>query len=144
MVVFVDSLSELPDVDPTRTRYSLAPLTPVQDSVAVPPLRATVRFVGTLDEFDGCDVFVELDEDDEGPVGDDPALSVPPQAIVITAATATHNTPARFIPALLERINLSADRATRRIMKLVRAMGMPQTRCGAVRRRGATNLSTVG
>jgi hypothetical protein len=142
LVVFVDSLSELPDVEPTRTRYWLAPFTPFQVSVTNPLFTATARFVGTLDEFDGCDVFVELEEDDEGPVGDDPALSAPPQAIVIVAATTTHNTPARFIPALLERISLSADRRTRRTMKLVGAMRMPRSTRGAVRRSGATNPST--
>jgi hypothetical protein len=89
-----------------RTTYSVAPETADHcRDTTLPWMLATVRFVGTHEVCagGGDDGEEALGDDDEGPVGDELALSAPPHAPVTAAASTIDNTPARFIPALLLR-----------------------------------------
>jgi hypothetical protein len=98
-LVLVDSVLELLGVVPTSTSYWVAVLTADHSRVIRDPFCAATR------KFDGAAGAVQDDcgggllepGDDDGPVGEDPSFSLPPHAIVTTAAMAMKNNPARFM-----------------------------------------------
>jgi hypothetical protein len=112
LVVLVKRMSELLGAEPTRTTYSVAPLTAFQANVTtVLCVLTTRRFVGTHEACDGCGCDEGVDGVDEGAVGVELTSSAPPHAPVIAAASTMDNTPARFIPALLHTRSRSVTAA---------------------------------
>ena len=139
-VVLVESWSELLGADPTRTEYSVAPLTAFHSSVTTVPWMPTRRrFAGTHDACGvGCDDVVVGVE--EGPVGAGLAPSEPPHAPVTAAASTIrqHSNPVHSLRSLrpltlLRRATHSLDSLCKmHVTTCSRAMPVPRTYLGYI------------